>query len=176
MTKQLCPTDVNWFYYHAINRESSLMKELETMEASAAAATRFCVVLCCSVVIQYLANEAECRDNYGKPNVYNCPQGCRCDEHSKTVNCSDAGFEDVPRGIDSNTLGLILDHTPIHKLTNRSFGNLHNLQNLSLRSCSIEWVDKNAFSSFRESLRVRPFVLYVIMYIGDDERRRLLPP
>ena len=131
------------------------MKVLETMEASAAA-TRFYVglVLYYSVVIQYLANEAECRANDGEHNVFNCPQGCKCDEHSKTVNCFNAGFRAVPRGIDSNTLSLILDHNPIRKLTDRRFGNLHSLQNLSLKNCSIQQVYTNAFSSFQKSLLV----------------------
>jgi len=133
-------------------RESSLMKMLETMGVSAATA-RFCLVLYCSVVIQYLTSEAECRDNYGKPNVYKCPKECICDRRSQTVNCSNAGLQAVPTKIEPDTLSLILDGNKFPHLTRGFFRNLPLLRNLSMRHCQINTVRIAALSRFNKSLR-----------------------
>src|SRR6218665_1880391 len=133
-------------------RESSLMKMLETMGVSAATAS-FCVVLYCSVVIQYLTNKAECRAHDGKPDVYKCPKGCRCDMRSQTVNCSNAGLQSVPTKIEPDTLSLILDGNRFPHLTRGVFRNLPLLPNLSMRHCQINQVHIDALSRFKKSLR-----------------------
>src|SRR6218665_4123558 len=123
------------------------------MEVSAAA-TMFWIVLCCSIVIEYLANEAECRTIcMNRNNTVDladaCPDGCNCDKQSKTVNCTDAGFERVPNRLPSDTLNLILDSNEFRQLYGESFENLPRLQNLSLRNCQINQINKNAFSPFK---------------------------
>src|SRR6218665_818814 len=145
---------MNWFSNQTINIEASPMQILHTMEVSAAA-TRFWIVLCCSIVIEYLANEAECRAmkrNHTVDLADACPDGCNCDKQSKTVNCTDAGFQRVPNRLPSDTLNLILDGNEFRQLSSVSFENLPRLQNLSLRHCQINRINKNAFSPVKRSL------------------------
>lgn len=76
-------------------------------------------------------------------------RGCNCRwvNGKKQASCENAGFEEIPEHLSNEIQVLILDHNNLSVLPNGVFKKLGlvNVQKLSLRNCSIERVEKNAF-------------------------------
>ncbi|CAL4148213.1 unnamed protein product, partial [Meganyctiphanes norvegica] len=78
-----------------------------------------------------------------------CPKVCECKwkDGKETVSCLEAGFIDVPRGLDPSTQVLDLRRNNLQIVPKDSFleRGLVNLQKIWLRGCNIKRIERGAF-------------------------------
>ncbi|KAF0034491.1 hypothetical protein F2P81_012249 [Scophthalmus maximus] len=83
-----------------------------------------------------------------------CPDSCHCAWDTATVQCSDAGLQEVPAGIPPDTVSLHLERNYIRNLPESAFSDLVHLRDLYLSHNRIDSLASGALRRLGSELRL----------------------
>uniref|UniRef100_A0A8C5I6R3 Leucine-rich repeat-containing protein 3 n=1 Tax=Gouania willdenowi TaxID=441366 RepID=A0A8C5I6R3_GOUWI len=130
--------------YHRVNYQQILLWSIQSLQSHPCQKGDLLSWLCMGLFFSAL----------WVPASLQCPERCQCAWDTATVQCSDAGLLEIPKGIPPETVTLHLERNFIRSIPEGAFSDLVQLQDLYLSHNRIESLASGALRHLGPELRL----------------------